>query len=62
MTRTYTILGMTCNGCKASVERLLNEIPEVIKATVHLENKEARIVIEKQLPIKILQKALQFSL
>ncbi len=51
MTEIYTITGMTCNGCRAGVEKKLNGIPEVKMATVNLEKGEAIIATEK--PIKI---------
>jgi len=37
MTHTYIVTGMTCNGCKASVEKNLNALPKIINASVDLE-------------------------
>ncbi len=42
MTRTYSITGMTCNGCRTNVEKKLNEIPG-IQAKVDLAKGEAEI-------------------
>jgi copper chaperone len=36
-TTTIKIGGMTCGGCVASVTRVLNELPGVVKAEVVLE-------------------------
>jgi len=49
MTTTYNIEGMTCNGCRSGVEKKLNTIPGVSKATVSLENQAATIIAEKQI-------------
>lgn len=43
---TLTIEGMTCNGCKNSVERLLTGQPGVHKASVDLEAGRATITAD----------------
>ncbi|ALM20307.1 heavy metal transporter [Nonlabens sp. MIC269] len=43
MKHTYHIKGMTCNGCRTSVEQKLNAVPGVKTATVDLEKQEAVI-------------------
>lgn len=58
MKHTYTITGMTCNGCRTRVEEKLNAVTGVKMATVNLEKSEAEIEIENHIPISILQKAL----
>lgn len=58
MKNTYTVTGMTCNGCKASVENALSKLPEVEKVLVNLENSEATIEISQHISIKTLQSAL----
>ena len=58
MRHTYTIKGMTCNGCSTGVEQKLNAIPSVKAATVSLENEEAIIEMEKHLSVAELQSAL----
>ncbi|WP_299434649.1 heavy-metal-associated domain-containing protein [uncultured Aquimarina sp.] len=57
MKKKYYIEGMTCEGCRSGVENILNAIPEVIKAEVNLENKEAVITLKKQLDIDVFKKA-----
>ena len=57
MTHTYTITGMSCNGCRTKVEKALNEI-EGVEATVFLEPPVATLTTEKSVPIFKLQKAL----
>ena len=47
MTHTYKITGMTCNGCRAHVEKTLQEVQGVKKASVDLEKAEAVIEMEK---------------
>lgn len=57
MTHTYTITGMSCNGCRTKVEIALNEI-EGVEAVVTLEPPTATITMEKHVPIFKFQKAL----
>lgn len=58
-TSTYKIHGMTCNGCRSHVEKILNEVEGVSKATVNLENGEAEIQSEKKIPLETFQNALE---
>ena len=58
MKHTYKIEGMTCGGCKASVEKSLKEIEGVSDVSVHLEKKEAEITMLIHVDTKILQHAL----
>jgi len=57
MTHTYTITGMSCNGCRTKVEKALNEI-DGVEATVSLEPPMAMIASEKPVSVFKLQKAL----
>ncbi|MCP9199696.1 heavy metal translocating P-type ATPase [Gramella sp. GC03-9] len=59
MTHTYQVTGMTCNGCRSHVEKTLNEVPGVVKASVNLENSEAEISMKKHIPVETFEKALQ---
>lgn len=59
MTHTYIIHGMTCNGCRSHVEKTLSEIEGVSKASVNLEKAEAVIEMEKHIPLKVFEKALE---
>ena len=58
MTHTYKIHGMTCNGCRNHVERVLNSVEGVIKATVDLEKAEAIIDMKTHIHLDTFQKAL----
>ena len=57
MTHTYTITGMSCNGCRTKVEKALNEI-DGVAATVTLAPPMATIVSEKSVSVFKLQKQL----
>ena len=57
MTPTYTITGMSCNGCRTKVEKALNEI-EGVEAVVTLNPPMATIISEKPVSVFKLQKAL----
>ncbi len=59
MTHTYKIHGMTCNGCRGHVEKTLNEIEGVSKASVNLEKAEAIIEMDKHIPLNVFEKALE---
>ena len=58
MTHTYTITGMTCNGCKAAVEKALQNIEAVTEVSVSLEKSQAEISMRKHIDTAELQKAL----
>ena len=58
MKHTYIIEGMTCGGCKASVEKYLREIDNVTNVIVNLEQGEAEIAMSNHIDAKTLQNAL----
>lgn len=58
MTHTYTITGMTCNGCKAAVEKALQDVEAITEVSVSLEKAEAEISMKKHIDTRELQKAL----
>lgn len=58
MIHTYTITGMTCNGCKNAVEDKLNALENVIKASVNLEQSEATVEMSKHISTATLQQTL----
>ncbi len=58
MKHTYKISGMTCGGCKASVEKSLNILDGVTNVDVNLEKGEAIITMGNPIEIRTLQKAL----
>lgn len=58
MTHTYKIDGMTCNGCKASVEKYLSNIENITEIDVNLEKGEATIAMKQHVSTTTLQQAL----
>lgn len=57
MKHTYTVTGMSCDGCRTKVEKTLNAM-EGIEAAVTLSPPEAVIIMEKHIPTTVLQDAL----
>ena len=58
MKHTYKITGMSCNGCRSHVEKMLNEVKGVSIAFVNLEKAEAVIEMDSHIDIETFQKAL----
>jgi copper chaperone CopZ len=58
MKHTYIISGMTCVGCKTSIEKNLNEIEGVINVFVDIQEGEAIITMNPHIATALLQKAL----
>ncbi|MBD3890879.1 heavy-metal-associated domain-containing protein [Olleya marilimosa] len=58
MTHVYTVTGMTCSGCKASVEKAIQSIDSVTNVSVNLEQSEAVVNMTNHISIKKLQDAL----
>ena len=58
MKHIYKIEGMTCGGCKASVEKHLNALEKVTNVSVSLEKGEAIIKMDVPITRDLLQKAL----
>ncbi|MFB9053097.1 heavy metal translocating P-type ATPase [Formosa undariae] len=59
MKHIYHIQGMTCNGCRSHVEKILSEVAGVSKVSVDLEKAEATIEMESHIPIETFQEALK---
>ncbi|MEJ0056319.1 MAG: DUF4396 domain-containing protein [Bacteroidota bacterium] len=59
MTHTYSISGMTCNGCAATVQKALSSVNEVKDVKISLDQSSAEIAMEHHVPITALQQALQ---
>ena len=57
MKHTYNIAGMTCNGCRSTVEKALNSI-EGIEASVALDPPVATISMIRNTPLQQMQKTL----
>jgi len=58
MKQSYTVKGMTCNGCVASVTNRLSALDGVEEVTVSLADQEAQINMVKPIANKTLQDAL----
>lgn len=58
MIHKYNVTGMTCNGCKASVEKSLSELQDVESVEVDLNNNTATIAMKKHIGEDTLQNAL----
>ena len=58
MVNTYKIEGMTCNNCKASVEKYLNDLPHISHVSIDLEKGEAEVTMDKHISSDELQNAL----
>ena len=54
----YKIEGMTCNNCKASVEKYLSKLGHITHVSIHLEKAEVVLTMDKYIAIEMLQKAL----
>ena len=57
MKHDYRIIGMTCNGCRSSVEKALNSIQGITDATVKLPN-HAEIEMDSHIATETMQTAL----
>ncbi|GGX02568.1 heavy-metal-associated domain-containing protein [Aquimarina muelleri] len=58
MRQTYIISGMTCNGCKDSVEKKLSAIKGVTNVLVDLEKAEASLDLQSPVSLSQLQQSL----
>jgi cation transport ATPase len=58
MTHTYSVTGMTCNGCKAKVENVLQDLDYVDDAKVNLELGEVAVTMSQHIATSVLQNAL----
>lgn len=58
MIKKYDIQGMTCNGCRTHVERLLSDMDGVLTATVDLDNTEATIEMKQSIVLQVFQSVL----
>jgi copper chaperone CopZ len=59
MTQNYQITGMTCNGCRAKVQNLLEGTTGVTGVKINLEKGEAIIEMKKTIPEAVFKSALQ---
>ena len=59
MKKTYTVEGMTCNGCRNHVEKSLLNVAGVADVSVDLKDGEAIIESQYEVPLEKLQEALK---
>ncbi|MFM6975740.1 MAG: heavy metal translocating P-type ATPase [Sphingobacteriaceae bacterium] len=59
MKHSYSIHGMTCNGCRKHVEETFSKVKGVSGVQVDLANATATIEMEQHIPLSILQDALK---
>jgi len=59
MKKTYAIEGMTCNGCRGHVEKSLLNVTGVANVSVNLDDAEAMVESQFEIPLENLQKALK---
>ena len=59
MEHTYKISGMTCNGCRSHVEKILSKVAGVSKVNVVLLKAEATLEMESHIPIEKFKEALK---
>ena len=58
MKHTYLINGMSCNGCRAKVEKTLNAVEGISSAVVSLNPSEATIIMDEHIATEKMQAAL----
>ncbi|MCR9181295.1 MAG: cation transporter [Flavobacteriaceae bacterium] len=58
MKHTYSISGMTCGGCVATVEKELGAVQGVTEVQVSLEKNEAEVSMSKHIDVERFQNAL----
>ncbi len=58
MTHTYNVKGMSCGGCKASVEKYLGQVENVTKVVANVEKAEAEITMSSHVATETLKKVL----
>jgi len=58
MKHTYKISGMSCNGCKTSIETSLKNMQEIETVSVDLKKEQVVIEMKKHISIEKLQKTL----
>jgi copper chaperone CopZ len=58
MTHTYNVKGMTCGGCKSSVEKYLSQIENVTKVVADVQKGEAEVTMSSHVDTETLKKSL----
>jgi copper chaperone CopZ len=58
MIHTYNLKGMTCGGCKASVEKYLGQVNNVTKVVADVQKAEVEVTMSSHVATETLKKAL----
>jgi cation transport ATPase len=58
MKHIYNVEGMTCGGCKASVEKYLGQVKNVTNVIANVEKAEAEVTMSTHISTEILKNAL----
>ncbi len=58
MTHSYTVEGITCQGCVAKVKSKLLMHPDITSAEVQLEGQKAIVTMQRHLTVRALQEAI----
>src|SRR5258708_9181313 len=58
MTHTYSVSGMTCSGCAATVKKSLTSVPNVNDVQIDLSKGVASITMSQHVPFTKLQESL----
>ncbi|MEP7229274.1 MAG: heavy metal translocating P-type ATPase [Ginsengibacter sp.] len=59
MTHIYSVTGMSCSGCQATVQKLLSQVKGVEKVSIDLPKAEAVIDMKEHVPTEKLKAALK---
>lgn len=59
MENQYSITGMSCGGCSNHVQQTLSKVNGVTKVEVNLQQKSARIEMDKQISLETFITALK---
>lgn len=59
MTHTYSVTGMTCNGCATKVQKLLSGVDGIENVNINLESNEAAVTMHHHVQTNDLQNALK---
>lgn len=58
MTHTYSLTGMTCSGCEASVKSKLLKLPEITQVDLSKDTNSATILMTQHISVHDLQEAI----
>ena len=58
MIHTYNLKGMSCGGCKSSVEKYLRQVENVTKVVADVQKAEVEITMSSHVDTETLKKSL----